>query len=148
MAPSAGSWESPCAGGPPWKHRSPRTWTRCGPSGPSCASRWWRSRTRWLAADLREHVELTESAEGLYAGLRQTAPRLGTRVDAQLAEHAELLARVDRLLGERDGGLESDDALAQTRAGAADLLELVGRHRRRGNDLFHEAWDVDLGGSG
>jgi hypothetical protein len=101
-----------------------------------------------LAADLREHVELTESAEGLYAGLRQTAPRLGTRVDAQLAEHAELLARVDRLLGERDGGLESDDALAQTRAGAADLLELVGRHRRRGNDLFHEAWDVDLGGSG
>lgn len=100
-----------------------------------------------LAADLREHVELTESAEGLYAGLRSTAPRLGARVDAQLAEHEGLLAEVDRLLGERDVGLEDDAAVAGHRAAVAGLLERVSRHRRRGNDLLHEAWDVDLGGS-
>lgn len=100
-----------------------------------------------LAADLREHVELTESAEGLYAGLRSTAPRLGARVDAQLAEHAGLLAEVDRLLGERDGGLDDDAAVSDHRDAVAALLERVSRHRRRGNDLFHEAWEVDLGGS-
>ena len=101
-----------------------------------------------LAADVRQHVALSESAEGFYSGLRRTAPRLGARVDAQLAEHADLLAEVDRLLGERDEGLEDDAAVARHRAAAADLLERVSRHRRRGNDLFHEAWKVDLGGSG
>lgn len=100
-----------------------------------------------LAADLRAHVELTESAEGLYSGLRSTAPRLGARVDAQLAEHEGLLAEVDRLLGERDVGLDDDTAVSEHRSAAAELLERVARHRRRGNDLLHEAWAVDLGGS-
>ncbi len=101
-----------------------------------------------LASDLRAHAELSESAEGFYAGLRETAPRLGARLDAQLAEHAELLVEVERLLGQRDVGLEDDDAVSGHRAAAAALLERVVRHRRRGNDLFHEAWGVDLGGSG
>jgi chromosome segregation ATPase len=100
-----------------------------------------------LASDLRDHVALTESAEGLYAELRETAPRLGARVDAQLAEHEGLLGEVDRLLEERDVGLGDDAAVTEHRAAAADLLERVARHRRRGADLLHEAWDVDLGGS-
>ena len=100
-----------------------------------------------LASDLRAHVALTESAEGLYAGLRETAPRLGARVDGQLAEHEGLLAEVDRLLGERDEGLGDDEAVSEHRAAAADLLDRVARHRRRGDDLLHEAWHVDIGGS-
>lgn len=101
-----------------------------------------------LASDLQEHVELSESAEGFYADLRQTAPRLGAKVDTQMTEHDELLAEVRRLLGERDEGLADDAALAEHRAALAALLDRVVRHRRRGADLLHEAWNVDLGGSG
>jgi septation ring formation regulator EzrA len=100
-----------------------------------------------LAHDLRVHVELSESSQGIYAELRSTAPRLSTRVDAQLAEHPEMLAEVDRLLAERDDGLSGDEAVAEHRAAVTALLQTLTRHRRRSADLLHEAWDVDLGGS-
>ena len=100
-----------------------------------------------LAHDLQAHVELSESAHGIYAELRNTAPRLSTRVDAQLAEHPEMLAEVDRLLAERDDGLPDEEAVAEHRAAVMALLQTLARHRRRGADLLYEAWDVDLGGS-
>jgi hypothetical protein len=100
-----------------------------------------------LAHDLRAHVELSESAEGIYAELRTAAPRLSTRVDVQLAEHPEMLAEVDRLLAERDDGLTGEGAVAEHRAAASALLQTLAKHRRRSADLLHEAWDVDIGGS-
>ncbi len=112
----------------------------------------WRGRFRAalteLAHDLREHVELTEAPDGLYAALRAEMPRLGAGVDTQLAEHREMLAEVDRLLAERDEGLADDEAVEAHRSAVAALLERLGAHRRRGSMLIHEAWDVDLGGSG
>ncbi|HEX6918013.1 MAG TPA: hypothetical protein VF140_08025 [Phycicoccus sp.] len=101
-----------------------------------------------LAHDLRGHVEITEAPDGIYAGLRSAAPRLASRVDVQLAEHRTMLEEVDRLLEERDSGLEGEDAVAAHRQAVSDLLATLRRHRTRGADLMYEAYDVDIGGSG
>ncbi len=112
----------------------------------------WRGRVRAalteLAHDLRDHVDLTEAPDGLYADLRAQAPRLSREVDAQLGEHAEFLAEVERLLEERDEGLEGPEAVQAHREAATALIGRLVRHRQRGSDLVFEAYDVDLGGSG
>lgn len=111
----------------------------------------WRRRVRAalteLAHDLRDHVELTEAPGGLYDDLRTAAPRLSSGVAAQLADHAALLAEVDRLLAERDEGMGPAEVTAHREAATALVGRLV-RHRQRGSDLVWEAYAVDLGGSG
>ncbi len=112
----------------------------------------WRRRVRAalteLAHDLRDHVELTEGDGGLYDDLRRNSPRLANRVDELLADHAVVLAELERLLGERDEGLDDEAAVAAHREAATALVGLLVRHRQRGSDLVYEAYDVDLGGSG
>ncbi|WP_377640401.1 hypothetical protein [Oryzobacter terrae] len=112
----------------------------------------WRRRVRAalteLAHDLRDHVELTEGEGGLYDDLRRSSPRLSSRVDRQVADHAVALAEVERLLGERDDGLDDDEAVAAHREAATALVGMLVRHRQRGSDLVYEAYAVDLGGSG
>lgn len=112
----------------------------------------WRRRVRAalteLAHDLRDHVALTEGPGGLYEDLQASAPRLSRRVELQLADHADVLAEVDRLLGERDEGLSGEEAVAAHREAATALVGRLVRHRQRGSDLVWEAYDLDLGGSG
>ncbi|HMM95542.1 hypothetical protein [Phycicoccus sp.] len=112
----------------------------------------WRRRVRAalteLAHDLRDHVELTEAPDGIYADLRAQAPRLAHDVGVQLTEHQELLAEVDRLLAERDDGLEGEEAVRAHREAATSLIGRLVRHRQRGSDLVYAAYDIDLGGSG
>lgn len=112
----------------------------------------WRGRVRAalteLAHDLRDHMTVTEATDGLYADLRERAPRLSREVDAQVTEHAELLGEIDRLLAERDEGLSSPEAIRAHREAATVLLGRLARHRQRASDLVFEAYDVDLGGSG
>lgn len=111
----------------------------------------WRRRVRAalteLAHDLRDHVALTEGDGGLYDDIRRSAPRLSHKVDQQLEDHRVVLAEVERLLGERDEGLEGD-AVGAHREAATRLVGLLVRHRQRGSDLVWEAYDLDLGGSG
>lgn len=112
----------------------------------------WRGRVRAalteLAHDLQDHVALTEAPDGLYADLRERAPRLSRDVEAQVTEHAELLAEIERLLTERDVGIEGPDAVRAHREAATVLLGRLARHRQHASDLIFEAYDVDLGGSG
>ena len=112
----------------------------------------WRGRVRAalteLAHDLRDHVELTESAGGFYDDILAKAPRLGHAVEEQKGEHAALLAEVERLLAERDEGMPGADAVTAHREAATRLLEHLVRHRQRGSDLTYEAYEVDLGGMG
>lgn len=118
---------------------------------PPNATPHWRRRVRAalteLAHDLRTHVDLTEAEGGLYDDLRTSAPRLANGVEAQLEDHAYLLGEVDRLLDERDDGLAGADVEGHRSAVRALLTRLV-RHRERGATLVHEAYEVDLGGSG
>ena len=79
--------------------------------------------------------------------MRAREPRLAGGIAGQLTDHAHLLAEVDRLLDDRDGGQAALDAEGHREAVTALLTRLV-RHRARGARLVHEAYDVDLGGSG
>ena len=99
-----------------------------------------------LAHDVEDHVELTESAGGLYPSLSATAPRLASGIQAQLDDHRFFVDEVRRLLDARDEGISRAD-LGRHRAELTALLQRLVRHRQRGSDLVYEAYEVDIGGS-
>ena len=84
----------------------------------------WRGRVRAalteLAHDLRDHVELTESAGGFYDDILPKAPRLSRAVEAPKAEHASLLVEVERLavLPEAEGAQQR-----RTQGGHRSIVE-------------------------
>lgn len=100
-----------------------------------------------LASDLRDHVDLTESPGGLYAGLSATAPRLSHGIEAQLEDHRFFIAEVERLLQARDDGITREQ-LGEHRDQLTALLHRLVKHRQRGSDLIYEAYEVDIGGQG
>ncbi|EAQ00338.1 hypothetical protein JNB_09204 [Janibacter sp. HTCC2649] len=112
----------------------------------------WRRRVRAalteLAHDLRDHRAITEEPGGLYADAVARAPRLASVSKVQMDEHLDFVEIVQRLLGERDEGLESAEAVAAHRETATELVGRIIRHRQRGADLIYEAYEVDIGGSG
>lgn len=97
-----------------------------------------------LAADFREHIDITEGPSGLYGGLLTTAPRLANTVDRLTREHAQIRDLVDDLLA-RAGGPDVDD-VDHLRDLGMELLGKLARHRQRGSDLVFEAYSVDIGG--
>lgn len=112
----------------------------------------WRRRVRAalteLAHDLRDHRAVTEEPGGLYADAVSRAPRLASLSRLQMEEHLDFMEVVERLLGEREAGLQSPDAVAAHREAATELVGRIIRHRQRGADLIYEAYEVDIGGSG
>ena len=112
----------------------------------------WRRRVRAalteLAHDLLDHRAITEEPGGLYADAVARAPRLASLAKFQMEEHLDFVEVVQRLLGEREAGLESPEAVAAHREAATELVGRVIRHRQRGADLIYEAYEVDIGGQG
>lgn len=98
-----------------------------------------------LAADFREHVEITEGPEGLYRDLLDTAPRLSSEVTRLTEEHDEIQKMLDDLLTFA-GTPEAGEDLDRTRDLGTRLLGRLVRHRQRGSDLVYEAYEVDIGG--
>lgn len=98
-----------------------------------------------LSADLREHIEVTEGPDGLYADLLATAPRLSGAVEALAREHTRITGQVQVLLARLDtpDGVEDVD---EVRDLGTSLLGVLVRHRQRGADLVYEAYELDLGG--
>ena len=107
----------------------------CGPRSPS-----WPTTCATTSSSPRGRAGSTRTS-----GLGAAAPR---EVDQQLADHEVVLAEVERLLGERDEGLPTAEAVAAHREAATALVGVLVRHRQRGSDLVWEAYDLDLGGSG
>ena len=110
----------------------------------------WRERVRAalaeLAHDFEDHVALTEGPGGLYERLRLADPRLSGRLDRLTAEHRPLREAIHGfLLVVEHGGTLAD--LPVFREELTVLVDRLVRHRRKGGDLVHEAYDVDLGGS-
>ena len=111
----------------------------------------WRERVRAalaeLAHDFEDHVTLTECADGLYDRVRHAAPRLSGTVDRLRAEHGELRDALRGYLAVIEhGGTMADLPVFREELGT--LVNRIVRHRRKGDDLIHEAYAVDLGGSG
>lgn len=104
-----------------------------------------RAQLNQLAADFREHLEITEGPEGLYRDLLGTAPRLSGEVVRLTEEHGEIKKMLDDLLTFA-GTPEVGEDLDRTRDLGTRLLGRLVRHRQRGSDLVYEAYEVDIGG--
>jgi hypothetical protein len=97
-----------------------------------------------LSADVREHVDVTEGPDGLYADILASAPRLAGAVDRLTEEHVQIRDLVEDALARTEGpaGAEVD----QVRHVGTTLLGLLVGHRQRGSDLVYEAYEFDVGG--
>jgi hypothetical protein len=108
----------------------------------------WGERVRSVLAevadDLREHVEVTEGADGLYQAILAQDLRLANAVAALTAEHAEITARLARILDVAEAPVTAPD-VPDVRERATALLGLLVRHRQRGADLVFEAYATDIG---
>lgn len=96
-----------------------------------------------LSADFREHIDVTEGHDGLYADLLATAPRLSDAVARLAREHTRIKDQVDDLLARTP---ESKEDVDKVRDHGTLLLGVLVRHRQRGSDLVYEAYELDLGG--
>lgn len=98
-----------------------------------------------LSADMREHIDITEGPDGMYADLRQRAPRLSTPIARLTHEHATITSQIEDLAG-RVEEPEGIRGITRIRDAGNTLLGTLVRHRQRGSDLVYEAYDVDIGG--
>jgi len=99
-----------------------------------------------LAADLREHIALTEGPDGLHEDVVANAPRLSNAVARLGREHTALTRLVADLLRRVDGQPVTDGDVDAVRDLGTILLGALVRHRQRGADLVYEAYQADLGG--
>jgi hypothetical protein len=99
-----------------------------------------------LAGDLRQHVDITESADGLHASLVSAAPRLAGPVARLTRDHVRLTRTVDDLIELCDRP-DAADQVTEVRVVGTALLSDLARHRQRGSDLVWEAYEVDIGGT-
>lgn len=96
-----------------------------------------------LAADFREHIDVTEGPGGLYQELQRTAPWLSGPVHRLADEHGSIRQTLEDLLSRCEGMDASPEEVRDT---AVDLLGKLVHHRQRGADLVFEACEVDIGG--
>lgn len=105
-----------------------------------------------LAHDFGDHVALTERPGGLYDTVRSSANRLVPAVDRLADDHTtlrqDIACAISTLEKAMPTGDDLDDVLEEVRSELGELIERLSRHRKRGGELVHEAFAVDLGGSG
>ncbi|MFP5336305.1 MAG: hypothetical protein ACLGIV_13435 [Actinomycetes bacterium] len=98
-----------------------------------------------LSNDLRDHVVLTESPDGLHASLVASAPRLAGPVSRLARDHSRLQRDVQDLL-DLSGREDAENVVVELRSLGTSVLAELARHRQRGSDLVWEAYAVDIGG--
>ena len=98
-----------------------------------------------LSGDLRQHVAVTEGADGLYQDLLRTAPRLTGPVASLTEDHGVIKEQLEAVLALVQPAHAIED-VEQVRALGTSLLGRIVRHRQRGADLVYEAYEVDVGG--
>jgi hypothetical protein len=95
-----------------------------------------------LSGDFREHINITEGADGLYRQIPATAPWLSNAVERLTHEHAQITDAVDDLAARLSGPDIEDDL-----DGVRDLgTTLLGGLVRTGSDLLYEAYESDIEG--
>jgi len=111
----------------------------------------WRERVEAALAELRhdftDHVNLTEAEGGLYADIKDKAPRLSGQVQVLLDEHDRIAETCDALF-DRVSHANPDSDVDALREDLTALMTTISRHRQHGSDLVYEAYVVDLGGLG
>ncbi len=111
----------------------------------------WRGRVEAALAEVRhdwdDHVALTEAEGGLYADIKERAPRLSAKVQHLLDEHDTVADLGDEVL-DKVAHADPESDIAGLREDVTGLMGRIARHRQRGSDLVYEAYVVDLGGLG
>ncbi|MBG6140429.1 hemerythrin domain-containing protein [Longispora fulva] len=92
-----------------------------------------------LRVTLAAHPDSSET--GPYAEILTAAPHLTRRVRVLVGEHDRLALAIDGLFERLEAGPGRRFAKE-----VAELLRLLRAHQRRGAQLLHEAYTVDLGG--
>ena len=94
------------------------------------------------------HVEYSEGPDGLFVEMQDDAPlESAADVDRLRRDHViidNLLDRLDELLAAGAVGF-GDERVSET---ISELIRLIAQHRRRGAELLHNVYGVDVGGSG
>ncbi len=98
-----------------------------------------------LTADFRQHIAITEAADGFYREVLTTAPRLSHSVATLTREHVTITGMTDRLLARMAEPMVATD-VDVVRELATTLIARLSRHRQRGADLVYEAYQTDIGG--
>lgn len=100
-----------------------------------------------LAAAFERHIAVNEGPNGLFAGIRDAAPRLDGELTRLTREHAdvrnELAAALSTIREVESSG--DPDAALEAREQVTALLVKLTRHRQHGADLVWEAYAVDIG---
>jgi hypothetical protein len=100
-----------------------------------------------VALDVERHIDATEGPDGMYAEVLADSPRLVPHVRRLTEDHAGIRADVQRLTRRLVEVPAGDDlAIASVREDGTDLLARLSKHRQRGADLVHQAYEIDLGG--
>jgi len=100
-----------------------------------------------LEAEIEEHIEVTESADGLYHEIAVLAPRLSTKIGQLQADHPAMLERARSLRARVEQASGADGlAVEELRDESRQLLGFLVKHRQRGSDLIWEAYNQDIGG--
>jgi len=96
---------------------------------------------------IEEHIEVTESAGGLYDEIIAKAPRLSGAIDRLKREHPALRDSTSELISKlRTVPVGPLWPLDEARDDVQRLLGRIVRHRQHGADLVWEAYNLDIGG--
>jgi hypothetical protein len=106
------------------------------------------ARVEPLLGDLRgllvEHFAGEEGPAGMHEIVGEGAAHRLPNVQRLIQEHADILVRLDALTAEVAACAAGP--LARALAGVADLVAMLRRHEAEEEEIFSEAFYVDLGG--
>jgi hypothetical protein len=104
-----------------------------------------RAAVRALLEEFAQHVVVTEGPEGLHQAILAGDLRLANAVEALTADHTSIASGIAELLGTTQPPV-APERVEDIRIRGTKLIAQIARHRQRGADLVHEAFDTDLGG--
>ena len=110
----------------------------------------WAKEMQPAMSRLREavdhHIAITEGPGGLFEQIQTDAPHCSPAVQKLHGEHEQFQAEVDEVLGKLDANMDDPIEMGAVREQATTLIGRLVRHRQRGADLIHDAYEVDIGG--
>jgi hypothetical protein len=95
---------------------------------------------------VNHHIAVTEGPGGLFEQIQTDAPHCSPAVQKLHGEHEQFQAEVDDVLGKLDRAADDPVAMGAVREQVTTLIGRLVRHRQRGADLIHDAYEVDIGG--
>jgi hypothetical protein len=98
-----------------------------------------------FADHVRVHFAHEEEAEGFFDSVVDQAPRLKTRAEVLIAEHADMARELTQLSEYAKDGVVSEEWWTHLNDAFESFWQRFCRHERSENDLVQEAFHDDIG---